>query len=912
MADLTQIYKDKEVNQVIHFETGEDRLQKEQERMRQWQEAERQRQEREAENEKLRVRVKMRWEADDKKLDELQGDDVYTDTAGIRIPYEHKKKLGIFKRKETREEYRERVRNTLKERYHLSEKIFEKDAKISKQKIKYYENKEAENHVSISQVTNSMSEQQKTLQKKCLRLMAESESGRYEKDHPLYEPYQKFINAVKTYCDEKGELRMYLRERTKEDGTKSLKGDTIAGYRDLESDAFLKMKKCLAALQEQGAAADDFDLLFSLRSYEGIFRTLGDGFLKVPENAVTHRLSETYLSVNGTELERQDRRKEPLFAHEPSLSDVVQGNIGDCYLVSALGAMVSTEPMLIKESMRDNGDGTVTVRFFQPLLNFSETSKKTYQKTPMYITVSKNVPQKASYNALWTQVMEVAYAGYLRQKSLRRQVINEMYNKMNDREQRAFDEEQKEIEEKVRERLKEKKIKASELDLQEVLDWSYLDGMEKFIANGRFAEKYGKQLAKRLEEEEKKPVRYGDISGGWPTCVLSILTGRVHESASTGNIEEKRRKGLADIDTRLDKMNKLSFVFDDMLNDYFAEHPIEGLASEKYKAEHEGFKNKTHPLYTQMDGARQKGKPLSEKQRAGGVLTEDEKKIYEQAHKDFDSAKKKLQTEPAAAERNYNIELNANKAAQTVLRQFLTRYSSVPENLAKGDVYFKSYMTREQLAKLLPQAKSGFKGAATVAEILEMTAVKDELKTVFADMERIREPIEDFIQRIVAAATTILAAFVDHASEGNGVLNYERFSGQYSKQAEKTFQDIVEATNARKAVTASTFNMATDAAVEGEGGEQIFDGIASEHAYMVLGTKTVEEGDKTIRYVRVKNPWSAVYTTYQKDETTGKMQITQKFDSATDGVSEIELNDFMARFRSVTFAKVLGDVGEDE
>lgn len=55
---------------------------------------------------------------------------------------------------------------------------------------------------------------------------------------------------------------------------------------------------------------------------------------------------------------------QPLFVDGgPTAASVKQGQIGDCWLVSACDAMASMKPARLRNIMKDNGDGTVTVTF---------------------------------------------------------------------------------------------------------------------------------------------------------------------------------------------------------------------------------------------------------------------------------------------------------------------------------------------------------------------------------------------------------------------------------------------------------------------------------------------------------------------------------------------------------------------
>lgn len=106
-------------------------------------------------------------------------------------------------------------------------------------------------------------------------------------------------------------------------------------------------------------------------------------------------------------------RNYPLFDHEPTESDVAQGNLGNCYMLSSLASTAAQSPELIKDCMKYNPhDNTVTVRFYNE------------SREPVYVTVDSSVPvtygtlksngkqvayKPFSSRAYWTQIMEKAY-----------------------------------------------------------------------------------------------------------------------------------------------------------------------------------------------------------------------------------------------------------------------------------------------------------------------------------------------------------------------------------------------------------------------------------------------------------------------------------------------------------------------
>jgi hypothetical protein len=106
-----------------------------------------------------------------------------------------------------------------------------------------------------------------------------------------------------------------------------------------------------------------------------------------------------------------------LFNGTPSYTDMHQGDVGDCYFISALGTLANTHTNVIQNMFQDNGDGTWTVRFY------------TNQGVADYVTVDRYLPASNSgngtycpwyarvgggstdsTNVLWIALAEKAYA----------------------------------------------------------------------------------------------------------------------------------------------------------------------------------------------------------------------------------------------------------------------------------------------------------------------------------------------------------------------------------------------------------------------------------------------------------------------------------------------------------------------
>ena len=102
-----------------------------------------------------------------------------------------------------------------------------------------------------------------------------------------------------------------------------------------------------------------------------------------------------------------DRKDEPLFPHEPNISDVKQGNVGDCYFLTALATLLEKNPKLITENMSDLGD-SVAVRFE----NLGRPHVVIVKKTTLHDDKDQRAVG-ANQVPLWVSMMEKAYAAVL-------------------------------------------------------------------------------------------------------------------------------------------------------------------------------------------------------------------------------------------------------------------------------------------------------------------------------------------------------------------------------------------------------------------------------------------------------------------------------------------------------------------
>lgn len=249
-----------------------------------------------------------------------------------------------------------------------------------------------------------------------------------------------------------------------------IKGDRYtAGYteeRELLLTVLQKLENAINAdLQNELSVA----VLYRLQTY---FNEMTNGTLQIPQDAEILDYHETEPKETGSvshggkrnALIRKfsywsNQKDTPLFSHEPTVNDLKQRLVSNCYMVAGTAGLVNLSPEILKSCIKDNLDGTVTVRLYQKkyrqdeapvdpqasaeaseiketlqptgdldidaFLEEADTMDQQLQETaareatayyePVYIKVSKRIPRVAgadalSAGALWMQMIEKACA----------------------------------------------------------------------------------------------------------------------------------------------------------------------------------------------------------------------------------------------------------------------------------------------------------------------------------------------------------------------------------------------------------------------------------------------------------------------------------------------------------------------
>lgn len=210
------------------------------------------------------------------------------------------------------------------------------------------------------------------------------------------------------------------------------------------------LKKAVDAVNRGLAADGENEALAAVRRY---FDEMTNGTLQVPEAGQAEGAApvvhfdyrdqvpqESGAASGGTRTRIlrtfthwSSQRDTPLFSHEPTVNDLKQRFVSNCYMVAGVAGVVDLDPALIKSCIRDNLDGTVTVRLYEyqevqeareePLLTgdpeIDELLDDAFEVhrvlAPVYVTVSKDIPRIGgadvlSAGALWMQMIEKACA----------------------------------------------------------------------------------------------------------------------------------------------------------------------------------------------------------------------------------------------------------------------------------------------------------------------------------------------------------------------------------------------------------------------------------------------------------------------------------------------------------------------
>lgn len=271
-----------------------------------------------------------------------------------------------------------------------------------------------------SEVRNNYSDQQMQVAWEALRESCMSDSAKFqgEYDEPAMAAYHDMMRAISAY----------------------VQLSPTEAMRAVQSDALQKARTAIDSYQalrgrQQGCSKDLIEADLIAGRYKNYFDSKSDGNLRPwqqGEGLQVDGISKPPKLKDEQRQEYADRKKDVLFPHEPTVNDIHQRGLGDCYLQGGIASLVLNNPQMLKDGIRDNRDGTVTVRFYKKMEELSDDEVNQLGKrkedlpdhVALFVTVTKEVPVNKdsgddaySSECLWMQLLEKAYAASgLRQK----------------------------------------------------------------------------------------------------------------------------------------------------------------------------------------------------------------------------------------------------------------------------------------------------------------------------------------------------------------------------------------------------------------------------------------------------------------------------------------------------------------
>ncbi|WNI20965.1 C2 family cysteine protease [Streptomyces sp. ITFR-16] len=126
----------------------------------------------------------------------------------------------------------------------------------------------------------------------------------------------------------------------------------------------------------------------------------------------------------GTPLDDPTGRRLPLFDGPPTREQTQQGSLGDCGIVSTMGAVAGHRPQAISERIRENGDGTYEVTLHRTKRSlYGDWSRFEPTGAVIHLTVTPDLPvtsdspdrpayaRSAAHDVAWVPILEKAIAG---------------------------------------------------------------------------------------------------------------------------------------------------------------------------------------------------------------------------------------------------------------------------------------------------------------------------------------------------------------------------------------------------------------------------------------------------------------------------------------------------------------------
>lgn len=701
---------------------------------------------------------------------------------------------------------------------------------------------------------------------------------------------------------------------TKSDGSKQYKEvmQAIRDYvsmnlekasTDKQSAALVKVRRLLRQYSAmQGSEAD------IINRYRLLFDSFLDGKLQLPQNMeqecfvdYSHREVDLPPLKLGIKPSWKDVSDQPLFAHEPSANDIQQRMLGDCYLQAAISSLVLNTSETLKQCLRDNGDGTVTVRFFKEKYDVWTDLPAYYQKKAVETDPVKLTDQDLLMRLLvnWglpdqEQALQNAYADQLTSTvTLLLQtpgVAQKTAALQTELQQASTDTEKELVHERVQKHLHEIEQKAKEelgLDLIGRVDLDHVPQAEALAAQIYAHPEFGP--ARSLFQQARQSGRN----------VMDVLSNIVRQFENIHQIVGQLKTDKKELFDALQAevpmhpvyvtvkktVPRLAGVDTYAANSLWMQMIEKAYAASGLHIEDVETRMKGVRSYEQIEGGYSDkflqtltGKPIESKtQNAFTPLT------------NLWGANVVLTGQAMRQMNAVDIEIAAvvcGNLQQQLEKRFVRSYTATQNNQPVTQKYALSALTIEDIRE----------------EIMNWRHWEMPKNLVMGILSKHHPNGEAFIDNKMSIIADILENLYARADTPN--LEYRRFAQnadgtpKYTSRAENQYEAIQAALAAGKIVSVGTQRFIPEE-VQGHGlnGESQEAGLVQGHAYSVVGCEVID-GRK---YITLRNPWARFERNYVKvTEKDGRVHYdvtenTQGLFAQSDnsGTFHMELNDFM-------------------
>lgn len=685
-----------------------------------------------------------------------------------------------------------------------------------------------------------------------------------------------------------------------------------------------KQKKHLPLRREEAEVIEKMNWdLEMLERYSQLFEHTADGYLKKEEIEKTSKNAQI---VDGTQniklpfgMSWKNMKDEPLFPHEPTLNDIQQGGVGDCYFQAAMADMVVSEPEKLKECMRDNGDGTITVRLFQEV--------KSVEGHPKWGKFAKAVEEQERISDFSDseELMKLLYVVFSKENALE----EDKWNTILFGEIKKTQEYIKGYNEKETEQEKEKYKNDEEVKIAGPINFIFqlFGKKDLLLKDSDKGYKFAEELAKDAR--------------------LANFFGKVEKWIK----DNPRAKCTQDTFTEIVKLFIANVTLEDIRDIEAKQYEDTGYLKGQLPGEMEII-----PYYVTV----KKEIPVKDGRSYyshGAMWAHMLQKAYVASgiHKDRLVPKKATYKDIASGNSDEAISVltgermerlsQTNVTAKT-FGEWITSIKAVEKtqnpqiSTDEIDAYEKLLECLDDKMKVTKLKTYTLKGTANqgtyAKEALTIESVIAEMRTLLhwereagrtkEQKEKFAEFMETFqkaypnlteeqtkteIENFVEKYTNILRNRLENKI-GDYQLQHERFAektdentrekvGLYTQNALDIYGKIQNALRERKPIGAgSQHYIPREIASDGLNGEAMDGGFVQGHDYSIIGCKEID-GRK---YIQMRNPWGSVGHGYKKITTIGANgeDVAVKYElremdkrGKKDGRFQMELNDFLAR-----------------